>query len=645
MTPTADQVQQLVQQALRRFEQLVVSDRPTGEVLQSMVQTLAQPTGASGVLAYMPTDRSGQQFMVTARYGDSSPLALDGSGQLTPPVAEAVRSAMQQAKPVVVSPEQESFLGTDLSDATQFYIPIDAVGRVMGAVHLILPGGLDPKVYRQYIAFAQQGARSAGMYLARRQSEVLQQDAASGHTLLKLTRQLLPLEKPVDVIHELANQARPALEAQRVAVIGYPKGKRDPGLVRFSDAVDTNRKAVLVRSVQMLAEAVREREAPMTFTRQQELADEDEPLAPLLEELWNLGNAQAVSLMPLRGEREVVGVMVAEFGRTDQASQKASTQQELCQQTGPILARTIELHRRPLRRTSSLLAKVKDRPVPALVRAVIVAAVVATLVKLLAFTPVPIHVRGDARLEPAQMAVMSAPHAAQVEQVLVETGDEVEEGQLVARMDASDLRLQLAETNKSIEEQWVRLRSARSQNKQSQVRAAQLRIDQLEIRRQRLQRDLEQAEVRSMIAGTVLTEAPRRLEGQTVREGDTLIETADLSEFELVVDLREEDVALVERALSEGREVPLSFLSRPWPNQVQHARITNLKSISPTSAPDQQSQQHLFKVRVAVELEGLSPRLVMANPSGRAKLHVGEGSVLYRYGRRVWHFLRMTLLF
>ena len=645
MTTTAEQIQQTVQRALREFEELVVSERPPSEVLQSMVRSLSRATEAVGAVAWMPADQAGENYSPVARHGRGAALALDEEGEPRAAVHQAIRNTVGSGKPVIVSPDQEEFRGTELQGATQLYVPIEAMGRVSGAVLVICPAELDPKVYRQYVAFIQQGARAAGMYLARRHSQVLQEDAASQQGMLRITHHLLELETAKDLVHELANQARTLLKAQRVAVVGYRRRRTE---VAFSDAVNTNRKAVLVRSVEMLADAVRERQVPMTFTKDQPIEGEDEALAPLLDEVYSLGNARALCLTPIRSGEKIVGVVVGEYEEPEQASRRAGTQQELAHQVGPILDQVIQRQQRPLRRTSNLLAKLHARPKSFALRAAVAAATIAALVYLLFFMPVAIPVYGDARLEPAQLAVMASPQAGRVEEVLVETGERIASGQPVALMDRTDLRMEMAEVDKAIETERVKLNAARAEGgrgAQADIAAAKLEVERLRVRRESVQRKIERARVRSLIDGVVLTERPDRMEGRTIPEGEPIIQAADLSHFDLVIEVREEDLALVEEALRDQRPVPAAFLSRAWPDQTQKTVIREVAAVSPTSAPGEQGQQHVFKISVPVDLEGMSPQLILANPTGRAKLHVGTGSVAYRYGRRVWRFLQMTVLF
>jgi len=140
---------------------------------------------------------------------------------------------------------------------------------------------------------------------------------------------------------------------------------------------------------------------PMTFVKGEALDDDDEALGTLLDDVYSLGSARAVCLTPIRHGEEIVGVLYAEYDDPQDASRRASTQQELAHHVGPILDTAIRLHRRPLRRTSNALASLFDRPLPKLVKGALIGGAVAGVIWLLFFMQVPIYLRGDARLEPA----------------------------------------------------------------------------------------------------------------------------------------------------------------------------------------------------------------------------------------------------
>ncbi len=647
MSQAADQVQQSVQQALGRFDQLAASEEPPARVFEQFLAILSQTTMARGAVVWMPGGDD-QPPRAVSRAGQASALTVDPQGSPIAPAAQVIAQAIGQAKPAVVAPESPEFLDTPLGQQTQFFIPIEAAGRVFGAAQVILSGDLDPKVYRQFIAFYQHGARAVGNYLARRQTQVISEDAAQHASLLQLCHKLLTVERPDDLLHELATSSRALLECRRVAAIAFYK--REP-TVQFSDVIDVNRKSVLVRTMQMLADVVRTRQAPLSFTKGQNLSEEDQAIEPLLRQVYDLGHAEAICLTPIRQDQRIVGVIIAEYADAAAASRRANLQQLLSRQIGPILAQCIVTHRRPLRRTSQMLQHWRDHPLAKTVRALLLLAVITGLGWALVFLPVPLVVRGDARLEPARLSQVSAPLEGKVLRVLVQTGQSVRGGDVLAEMDDEDLRLKLHETDKAIEAERVALKAAReAQDKgddqaSAELLAAQLRIESYQIHRDAILRDIEKTRIRAMIDGVVLTENTQHLEGMTVRTGDLMLRVADLGRFNLVTELHEEDLALVERRLKSGHEVPITFLSHAWPDRPQQTKITSVQSLAPTSTLDEYQRQHVFRVTCPIDLQNISGQLALANPSGRARLETGESSILYRYGRNVWRFIQMTLLF
>jgi multidrug resistance efflux pump len=661
MSQAADQVQQRVQQALRDFETLSVADEPPSQVLKQICQALAQATASIGVTAWMPSGPSSQpssstsaaspldapaplekNFQPIARVGPGSAMTMTKEGRPLPPVLTVLQQTFAQVKAAIAAPDQVEFQSTELHHTTQFFVPVDAMGRTLGVIHLVSPAELDPKTYRQYVAFAQQGARSAGMYLARRQNKVLQEDAASSAALLRAVHKLFGLKDPGEVLSELSNQARVLLGAQRVATVGY-WGRAH---VAFSDVIEVDRKAVLVRAVEMIADTVRTRQVPMSFSKGQKLEDEDDvALEPLLDQLFGLSGAQALCFTPLRSGSEIVGVMLAEYALPDDASRHGGSQLEFCQQAGPILDQAIRWHERPLRRTSETLAKLREKPLTAASKAALAIGLAAAAVYGLFFMPVPMVVRGDARLEPAYTASMAAPFTGRVAKMLAATGQAVHVGDPLLQLDTTDLQLERARSVSALDGENVEAQASRTKGDRAALRSSELRSQQLQIHLQMLDRQIADATVKSLVDGVVLTERPQSLEGRTVAEGEELVRVADLKRFDLIVDLREEDVSLVEESLRAGRQVPVTFLSRPWPDLDQHGVVTDLLSLSPSSAPDEFRKVHVFHVTVPMTLSNLSPQLALANPSGRARLDVGNASVAERYGRRLWRFVQMTVLF
>ena len=647
MSSTADQIQQMVQQALRRFDELASSEMPLSQVVTEMADLVCRTVAGLGTVVWLPTDKEATRYRAVARAGHLASITIGEESGPIPQTETVIRQTLREGKAAVISPDQAEFAGTELQRTTQFMLPIDASGRFSGVMHLICTAELDPKQYRQYAAFAQQAARSLGVYLANRQTKLLRSDAASAEQILRLTRRLSETRKPADAVHELATQARQLLEASRVSAVGFWKGSSHPA---FSDTPQINQRAVLVRTVQMLADTVRQRQVPMTFVRDEQLREEDLSLAPLLTELWNLGGGNVISMMPIRSDDQtIIGVLIAEYPSPEEAGRRLATQQALCQNAGPLLKHIIEWHFRPLRRTSNVLAAVHAKPIASAVKLAIALTVIAAAVWALFFMPVPVHVWADARLEPAAMQSITAPMTGRVDRVLVSTGEVIEAGQALIQLDTTDLLFEQAEALAEQQEAQLTLNTVMASQdkpeKPAEVRGAHLRLEYASARLAHIEYKIQQATITAQIDGVILTERPERLEAMTTNEGDDLLTIADLSRYDLTLEIAEDDLAVLQDSLIDTGPSEVSYIIRPWPDLTQRAVVTNTREIWPTSVPNESQTQHVFRIIVPVEPEQLPLNMDMANLTGRAKIETQPRSVAFKYGRNVWRFIKLTLLF
>ena len=647
MTPQLDQVQHQIRSAIQTFDRLAGSDDPPPQVIAEALEALVSASGSEAAVAWMPTTADDPTMQPVGRAGQTTVVLGEDRAPL-PAVAQALEQAWSQRKVVVVAPSQAAFADTGLHTATQFYVPVEASGRALGVLHLINSRELDPKSYRDYVAFAQKAALSLGLYLVKRRTDLVAEDAAGASAILRVVHQLLQSDHPVDVLSDLANLCRTQLNAQRAAAVGYWADRTE---VVFSDVVDTNRKAVLVKTIEQLADAARQRQTPLSYRRDQTLDGEDELLGPLIDQLFSISKADAVTLTPMYADKEVVGVVAVEYAQPDDAARRAGMQQEISRQAGPILARAAHWHRRPLRRLSNLLWSVKRKPASAARKAAIVVGILLALFIVLFCVPVPLYVRADSRLEPITVASLSAPLSATVESVNVRQGDQVRTGYPLMEMDYGQLQLQLAGIRSRIAEHQVIQRAAEAeassgnQEAVAKAHAAQLRVEQLEIDRQQIMRQIDRSTITAPMAGRVLSDHPEQFQGMMRSEGDPLIQLADLSRFYLVIEVDEADIGLISQSIESGRSVPVTFLSHVAPDQPHTTQIKALSPVSPTSTPDAARRRPVYDVTVPITLTGPSTVLALANPTGRAKLHVGSSSIAYRFGRRAWRFVQMTLLF
>lgn len=193
------------------------------------------------------------------------------------------------------------------------------------------------------------------------------------------------------------------------------------------------------------------------------------------------------------------------------------------------------------------------------------------LAAVLAFAllvPVPCGVSCPCEVQPATRRFVVAPFEGRLLAALVRPGDAVEAGQLLARFDDVAVRLELDAVEAELE------RASRSHDANlagGKTSAAQL--DRAEINRQTARRDLlrrrlEQLELRSPTAGTVVAGDLSRTVGAPLEQGQVLFEIAPLDQVVVELAVPERRV----RHVKSGQQVSLGLASqggRRWHGAVE----------------------------------------------------------------------------
>lgn len=639
MQDLTEQARQVVQQALEQFERLSAStDLPPAEMARRTLKIALEATQAHTGVVWLAADAMGKRYRAVAVEGDLARGLIDQQQQPIGAVAQALRKTWNDPAQAVVVPPGEMEDGPErVRRGVQFFLSISSGRKRLGVVQMVYPGELDPKVYREYVSFCQQAAAAMGRHMGHRQSELVERSASHYRALLILLRNLGRIERPDELAHELAQGARQLFHAQRAAVVGFWKSRPEAW---FSDTLDPNPKANLAQAVRTLADAARVTGQPMAFQKGQALEGDTRELQAFVDQLFELGGAQAVCVTPIKEGEQIPAVLIVEHGEAIEASKVSAGEAELADSAAPFLSRAIELDSRPLRRTSQALARVKADPRrSAWQSALILFAVLALLVTMI--LPFPMVVRVNARLVPTHQHTLTAPFVGTIENVLVETGQTVEEGEILLELDTTEALAELRMVETSIEEQELLRRDART--RPSEMMQASIRIQQYQIKKAALERQIEDSSIRSPIRGVVLTSKPGELEGHTIETAQQILQVGDLSSFDLVVEVPEQEVGLVQNRLLAGHEVEATFLSRPWPDLEQHTRFTNLLSLSPSSLPNQTTGKVNYELRTPIELEGLDPHLALSEPTGRARLDLGYEPLGWRLFRKAWYYFRMTL--
>ena len=156
----------------------------------------------------------------------------------------------------------------------------------------------------------------------------------------------------------------------------------------------------------------------------------------------------------------------------------------------------------------------------------------------------------DCELQPVLRRFIAAPHNGVLEKNLVENGDLIEEGQIVANLDGRQLRIELAGLQAELKGTSKRRSAAMANNQIADAQIAMSEMKKLKSEIQLLEDKLENLEIRSPINGIVVAGDLEKVEGAPVEMGQTLFEVGPLNEMLAEIAIPEEEIPYVEAGMT-----------------------------------------------------------------------------------------------
>lgn len=182
--------------------------------------------------------------------------------------------------------------------------------------------------------------------------------------------------------------------------------------------------------------------------------------------------------------------------------------------------------------------------------------------------PLPYRVGCDCEVQPVTRRFIASPYDGILQQAIVESGDLIESNQVVAQMDGRQLRIELfglqAEYDGARKQRDSALAQgdiAHSQMAKSEMKRHQSKIDIL-------QQQLADLEVRSPIAGIVVSEDLEKVEGAPVEMGQTLFEIAPLDEMLAEIGVPESEINYIQPGMTVAIKLN-AFPFKTWTGTIE----------------------------------------------------------------------------
>lgn len=254
------------------------------------------------------------------------------------------------------------------------------------------------------------------------------------------------------------------------------------------------------------------------------------------------------------------------------------------------------------------------------------ALVACALLVLLNLMPIPFRIRADCVTQPVSIRAIVSRFDGILKEVVVQPGDQVQEGAVLARLDGKEADLQLgsvtAERDKAakMRDQYL----AAGETALAQIS----RLDSLRFEEQinLIREKQDHLVLTSPITGVVLSGDLKRAVGGPVTRGQTLFEVAPLESIHVELAIPEKDIAYVRN----GSEVTVRFTAFPgisWQGVIEH--IVPKSQIRGT--------MNVFLARIQFDNTNA---LLRPGMRGESKISAGWRTIGWQLFRTPWHTLR-----
>ena len=520
-----------------------------GVLLPVVASKIRDIMGASVCLVWL-ADPGSQDLYLAKKIGEDPTVEDEARVSLTEGLLGEIA---QSANPKLVeNPSEEPGLaerieaaGEDFEIQSWMCAPLRKENDVLGLVELVnkadgTPFNEDDLFFLSSISEqAAVALHNANLLDAERKVHAL--DA-----LLKISQEITSTLDLDHVLSTVVQQAASVIPFDRCVIGFFDRGRFVIGALSGETEVPKTREMSDLR------------------TRLEWVADQEGAVsADLYDDGWHVepqeAHAQIVSFLeehkengfyalPLRDDQGTLGVLALLSSDADFLTDNSKETVAILANQTTVAIRNAQLYQQvPLANLLQPFSQRKKKFLAAMPRSrwELYARRTAIVVGLLIIVPWPMRVGTDATVVPASRQMVSAIDGGVVQRVFVHEGDAVQPGQVLAQLDDGDDRVKLAEAESALSQARRELAEAEFHNDPSAAGQAKLRADLHEAEVQLEQQRVAASELRSPIAGVVVTPKIEEKRGTMVKPGDSFAEIVGQDRIAAEMSVAETDLELV----------------------------------------------------------------------------------------------------
>jgi multidrug efflux pump subunit AcrA (membrane-fusion protein) len=643
-------------EVIEEIAQLAKSEESPGRFYSALLERLVSALAAEGG-AIWTRDSGGQ---VEQQCLVNPPRLLNGEDlNGSPGHKDLIEGVLSSGLPQVVPPQRKASPGDPTGNPTGTLLilfPWRVDQAPAGVIELFQRTGGGPKAEQGYLEFLEVIGEFAAEFQRNaqlRQFKQIARDWARFDKFARLVHAGLDVRRAA---YTIVNEGRLLLECDRVGLL--VRRGRKYRLTAVSGVESPNQRAELTCRLEELGEATAKTGKPLWFP-----ADRKE-LSPTLEkslsEYLDKSHAQSLGILPLApGKPKTefpIAILVVEkfFGAFD--LQERSLIAEAGDHIRTAIENCMELESVPL---VFILRRLRGlTEFRAWLKGALAAAVVAVIVAAALLVKADFNVVAEGELEPVQLRDVFARTDGTVSDLVVDHGQHVRAGELLAVLRRPQLDLEFKQVlgelqtaqQKLVALEAERLQASRDSEEQRRrygqatAQEEELRetIHSLQAQYEVLKNKQAESEVRSPIDGDVLTWNVRQLlEDRPVTRGQTLLAIGNLSgpwKLALRIPDRQAGHVLAAQQSQPGTPLKVSYLLAMNPRQSFQGTLANLGMRRETAAENPY-------IEATVEIDRSALEQCAAGAGVRAYIQCGRRSLGYVWLHNLFDTIRIWLFF
>lgn len=256
--------------------------------------------------------------------------------------------------------------------------------------------------------------------------------------------------------------------------------------------------------------------------------------------------------------------------------------------------------------------------------------------------PWRLSITGDCVILPQHQVTLTAEANGKIQKVYVREGDFVQAGTLVAKLEDRDIVTQIAVA----EQEMLRWQSEALRNQSlgddAQRKLAEINMEREHQSLERLKYLESRTEIRTPIDGVILTKNMQNREGEAFEVGKPVCEVADRDTYEVVVDIKQQDLGVLLEDLKKLHKLPVHFILHSYSQTPLDTVITGPEAIGEVAQV--KAKGSFFQVTAAFPLSNELRAHLKPGYTGKAVIYLGRRSLAGVMLRRFLDYWRVETL-